>query len=401
MNLSYEQQKCQVCKDKKWRQLDTLISGIWDKTQQELNRKELILPLGECEFCGHVQMMSVYDKDMFDYLYFSDLREPSMFMIPKENEVSPYGQMIDFFKPYLIEHGNIADFGCGAGNIFKEIKKQTAPNVTLCGVDFKPAIDDPSIKTLAWNLNAEDEMPRDLWPNGIDLAISTHVLEHVINPVTFLQTIRKQLSEEGKVFIEVPDCSPNTDLSNIAFTNVVHGQHIHYFSLKTLDLIAQKAGFHIIKSLQLMTRSTPRVLLILEKSTSINASQKITENARTAVRQQLTQMRVQHELLATLLMRVINEKGKAGIWGVGGDTYLLLKNHPKIAQALADKKLELFDLELAGHTYLNANIRSSSLLPSIDMTVFMSPLFAPTREKMYLISRGWTADIVNPYLCCT
>ncbi|MFT6991073.1 MAG: hypothetical protein ACJASL_003060 [Paraglaciecola sp.] len=143
------------------------------------------------------------------------------------------------------------------------------------------------------------------------------------------------------------------------------------------------------------------MLLILEKSTSINASQKITENARTAVRQQLTQMRVQHELLATLLMRVINEKGKAGIWGVGGDTYLLLKNHPKIAQALADKKLELFDLELAGHTYLNANIRSSSLLPSIDMTVFMSPLFAPTREKMYLISRGWTADIVNPYLCCT
>lgn len=394
---SYEQQKCQVCKDKKWCQLDTLVSGIWDKTQQELNRQELILPIGECLFCGHVQMMTVYDEQIFNKLYFSDVREPSMFIEAIGSELSPYQQMINFFKPYLLEGGNIVDFGCGAGNIFSEMKKQVLPKMAMTGVDFNPVIDDPNIGSLPWDLNSTDEMPKQYWPNGIDLAISTHVLEHVVDPVLFLKTIQKQLSDTGKVFIEVPDCSPNTDLTNLAFTNVVHAQHIHYFSLSTLALIAQQAGFRIIASKQVMTRTTPRVLLILEQAEVKTVSQKVQENASNVVCRQFKETKIQHKSLAKSILETIKAKGKAGLWGVGGDTYALLNNHPELVKALADETLRLFDLELAGHTYLGATIHCSSLLPSTDMTVFMTPLFAPTRAKMHLISKAWESNVIDPY----
>ena len=398
MEPSYEQQRCQVCKDKNWRQLDTLISGIWDKTQQELSRQELILPIGECGCCGHVQMMKVYDEQIFNKLYFSDVREPSMFIEAKGSEFSAYQQMINFFKPYLLEGGNIVDFGCGAGNIFNEMKKQVLPEMAMTGVDFNPVIDDPNIGAFPWDLNSTDEMPKQYWPNGIDLAISTHVLEHVVDPVLFLKTIQKQLSDTGKVYIEVPDCSPNTDLSDIAFTNVVHGQHIHYFSLSTLDMIAQQAGFRIIASKQIMTRTTPRVLLILEKAEVKTASQKVQENASKVVCQQFKETQIQHKLLAESILKTIKAKGKAGLWGVGGDAYTLLNNHPDLVEALADETLLLFDLELAGHTYLGGTIHCSRLLPSIDITVFMTPLFAPTRAKMHLISKAWESDVIDSYV---
>lgn len=393
-----EEQVCQVCKCKTWNNIGVLTSGIWDKSQPELQRDELVLPIGECGHCGHVQMTTVYNEEIFEKLYFSDVREPSMFVIPKDNELSPYEQMIDFFKNELIEGGNIADFGCGAGNIFKEIKKnQSLPKVMMTGVDFKPVITDPSINAISWDLNSEEDMPKDFWPNGIDLAISTHVLEHVVNPVAFLNTIHKQLSENGKVFIEVPDCSPNTDLSNIAFTNVVHGQHIHYFSEESLALVAQQAGFDVVKSKQLMTRTTPRLLAILKKNTEDGAIRKVARNAVKVVGQQLLEMKTQHQSLAVQILNCIEKHGKAGLWGIGGDAYSLLKSHPELVQALADNKLELFDYDLVGHTYMGKPVQSSIELESRDMMVFMVPLFAPTREKMRLASEDWLSTAIESY----
>jgi 2-polyprenyl-3-methyl-5-hydroxy-6-metoxy-1,4-benzoquinol methylase len=338
-----------------------------------------------------------YNNEIFELLYFTNVSPPSIFFVPNENEASPYEQMIEFFSSKLHANSHIVDFGCGAGNTFKTLNKQNIALASMTGVDFNPLIEESNVNMLAWDLNKLDEIPRHYWPDGIDLALSTHVLEHVVDPVLFLTAIAEQLSENGKVFIEVPDCSSNVNFENIAFTNVVHGQHIHYYTKESVQMIANKAGLKVTKIRQLTSRIIPRLQLMLEKSTQNNQVNHTQENAVEAVKKQLSQVRAYHSCLVKQLKSSIVRDGQAALWGLGGDAYQILKHHPELAFLLTKNKLLLFDLELAGHTYLGTEIQSSHQLESLGINIFITPLFAPTREKMLMVSEGWNSDVIDPY----
>lgn len=390
-------QNCQICGCSDWEHIGTLTTGVWDKSKADLTRKELLLPLGKCDSCGHVQMTIQYTKELFELLYFTDVSPPSIFFVPNEHEASPYEQMIEFFSAQLNVHSNIVDFGCGSGNTFKALNKQNIKLGSMTGVDFNPLVEEPNVNMLAWDLNKLDEIPRQYWPDGIDLAISTHVLEHVVDPVLFLTVIAKQLSESGKIFIEIPDCSHNVNFENIAFTNVVHGQHIHYYTKQSVQMIANKAGLKVTKIRQLTSRIIPRLQVMLEKSSKENQTNYIQENAVAAVRQQLSQVTAHHLCLVNQLKSSIVRDGQAALWGLGGDTYQILKHYPELVPLLTENKLLLFDLELAGHNYLGVKIQSSKQLESLSINIFISPLFAPTREKMLMVSHDWNSEVIDPY----
>ena len=72
----------------------------------------------------------------------------------------------------------------------------------------------------------------------------SHVLEHLPDPVTVLKTLsQKFLSKSGNrfIFIEVPN--PQTYDYEREFSC---DGHIHFFSQKSLDLMCQRAGLHVI-----------------------------------------------------------------------------------------------------------------------------------------------------------
>jgi 2-polyprenyl-3-methyl-5-hydroxy-6-metoxy-1,4-benzoquinol methylase len=390
-------QVCQICRQDSWFYIGQLTTGVWDKSQSALSRKELLLPIGECNSCGHVQMTVKYSEELFELLYFSDTRPPSIFFVPNKDELSPYGQMVDFFQEELNEESNVVDFGCGAGNTFKELIRNNVKLASMTGVDFNPLINEPDINMLEWDLNHLENIPKQFWPDGIDLVLSTHVLEHVVDPVLFLTVISEQLSEKGKIFIEVPDCSNNVNIEHIAFTNVVHGQHIHYYTKDSLQMIANKAGLQVTKSQQLTTRIIPRLQLILEKSNQVSYVECCNETAIEAVKSQLKQVSAYHQTLVNRVKSSIARYGNAALWGVGGDTYQILKHFPELVDFLEDNTLRLFDLELAGHTYLGSEIHSSVNLNLCSGDIYITPLFAPTREKMLMICKGWSSCVIDPY----
>lgn len=396
--MTQEYEICQFCKHNHWEYIDTLLSGIWIKANIELSRHELYFPIGECSYCGHVQVMSKYDESTIKLLYFSDIQKYPMFFVPNEKEISAYSQAIDFFKDYIYESSNIVDFGCGSGTILNTLKVKKIKTGTLTGVDFHPTIDDVSINTLAWDLNSTKDMPKRYWTNGIDLALSTHVLEHVIDPISYLDTLAKQLTKDGKIFIEVPDCSTNTDLSHLAFSNVVHGQHIHYFTKESLVAIGKAVGLEVIKIEQIMTRMIPRILIVFKKSPIDFTIKKISDRGTLAVKNHLSQVRALYSKLACLINSIIDKEGRAGLWGVGGDCFALLESYPKVKALVIEGKLQLFDAELDKHTYLGKEIHSSTKIDNSKITLFISPLYAPTREKMILVSKDWNATIIDPYL---
>ena len=72
-------QNCQICGCADWEYIGTLTTGVWDKSKADLTRNELLLPLGKCDSCGHVQMTIQYTKELFELLYFTDVSPPSIF----------------------------------------------------------------------------------------------------------------------------------------------------------------------------------------------------------------------------------------------------------------------------------------------------------------------------------
>jgi SAM-dependent methyltransferase len=71
-----------------------------------------------------------------------------------------------------------------------------------------------------------------------DLIVMSHVLEHVINPLSFLNNATKKLKKDGIIFIEVP-CKDWLHKS-------IDEPHLLFFDKKPMNHLLEKAGFNDI-----------------------------------------------------------------------------------------------------------------------------------------------------------
>jgi 2-polyprenyl-3-methyl-5-hydroxy-6-metoxy-1,4-benzoquinol methylase len=76
-----------------------------------------------------------------------------------------------------------------------------------------------------------------------DLIINYGVLEHVVNPVQFLEEQTRSLTEVGKIIFAVPDCTEYIDTADISM--FLH-EHWSYFSTHSLAALVKSVGLHAI-----------------------------------------------------------------------------------------------------------------------------------------------------------
>jgi len=72
--------------------------------------------------------------------------------------------------------------------------------------------------------------------DDFDIIWSHHVIEHVDNPVDYLQRLGSQLKPNGELWLGCP---------NSATSAVFADGHIHNFTIANLVLCLQKAGLHV------------------------------------------------------------------------------------------------------------------------------------------------------------
>jgi SAM-dependent methyltransferase len=89
----------------------------------------------------------------------------------------------------------------------------------------------------------EGEMTEAILPGApFDAVVARHVLEHVPEPISFLQQARKNLRVEGKVFIEVPNLDSIID--NKRFQDF-YAEHLSYFDPGSLSSVLTRAGLEV------------------------------------------------------------------------------------------------------------------------------------------------------------
>ena len=389
---------CQLCRQHQWSIVTQVEFGLWAEHADELERDSQSYAIGECLHCHHVQMMHPYDQSLFSKLYFHAQQEAVMWHEDLRDSLLPYQQMIVFFQPYLPEQAVIADFGCGTGALLNAIQQSALSTSALIGIDFNNRCNTQQMTYLSADLNDLTGLPTDLWPQGIHLATASHVLEHLIDPVFFLNEVGKHLAENGLLFLEVPDFSKPLAYDISGLSNLVNLQHIHYFTADSLTALATACGYQLLAMQQLLTGYIPRLQVVLQKSASELEPHPIINNAAEAVRQNVQSGVLKRQQFAKELQLQSDSGHKVGLWGIGADFYLLVRDNPAILQLCQQGKCQLFDYQLATKSCFGQQIHSSTAIAQLDYPIYLTPLLAETRVKMHQAAANWPATIRDPFM---
>ncbi len=149
---------------------------------------------------------------------------------------------LDLLKNLDLSGKTVCDIGCGGGSFLKYINGLAGRTIAI----------EPFIgyhRTLRSGghsvFSGIDALMAVEGKSQIDLTTSFHVIEHVVEPVAFLKSIREVLKPGGKLIL----ATPNADdiLMKMGFGPYqkfnYRTAHPWYFNQRSLGYIARKAGF--------------------------------------------------------------------------------------------------------------------------------------------------------------
>ena len=133
---------------------------------------------------------------------------------------------------------SVSEIGAGGCYILSKLKEK----------GFEATAIDPSPIAIQKGKELGVEIVPKFYPvqsseNSYDLIIHYDVLEHVNDPVEFLQHHLNDLNPGGLIVFAVPDCSSYIKLGDISM--ILH-EHLNYFDDDSLRNVVECAGFEVL-----------------------------------------------------------------------------------------------------------------------------------------------------------
>jgi ubiquinone/menaquinone biosynthesis C-methylase UbiE len=145
----------------------------------------------------------------------------------------------------------IVDFGCGKGEILKEMALLN-PSARYIGVDIsEKALGQAKQNFPQGEFYKENEENIPLGDNSVDFVFSSEVIEHIYDTEKTIIEIARILKSGGQLLLTVPyhGFLKNILIALFAFNRHFNpvGSHIRFFSKKSLFSLLKKSGFNILK----------------------------------------------------------------------------------------------------------------------------------------------------------
>ena len=144
---------------------------------------------------------------------------------------------------------SILEVGCGEGNFASHF-----PDAEYWGVEPVSMQAQIATSKRLKILNGFYEDVSGKIPNGyFDLVVCNDVIEHMADPIAFLQNIKLKLRPGGKLIASIPNVRHVTVLYNLLFhgefdyekSGIMDYTHLHFFTPKSFSKMAQKCGWRI------------------------------------------------------------------------------------------------------------------------------------------------------------
>ena len=203
----------------------------------------------ECSLCGHV----IHEEDVSEVVDYSmgSMRNPEW--SKGYGELSPpkadRSRRVDEVRGLLqgrIEPHVILDVGCGDGTMIREFEES---DLVAYGVDPDQTAAAADVRSKI--VTSFEDLPL-LGEHVISPSVITayHVIEHVYEPVAFLEKLFLTLSPGGKIIIETPNANDALikRFGCSAFESFTYwSHHPHLYSAASLEGVLRLAGFEDIK----------------------------------------------------------------------------------------------------------------------------------------------------------
>jgi 2-polyprenyl-3-methyl-5-hydroxy-6-metoxy-1,4-benzoquinol methylase len=170
-----------------------------------------------------------------------------------------FGRRAAFIRS-LTSRKRFLDVGCGRGEMLIEAQ---AVGFEADGIELSTYA--ASFGRETYKLRISNIPIQDVAAESYDVVHSSHVLEHVHDPVEFASHIKRALAPNGICVLEVPNEFMNlttrlNDLAGRSRKRVLPSIHLFYFAPITLRRLMEKAGFETMQvftySHRLKTEST-------------------------------------------------------------------------------------------------------------------------------------------------
>ena len=211
-----------------------------------------LLP-NNAEYLPNLLPFSYYCDQKYNVLrqYFSDEVEQflqvayekgSILAIPMDVEGEGSFYLFDFLKFIEKTVSNLSDkeileIGCGRGALVKILQDKGAKTL---------GVEPGSSQNKYWEDNkinvVNDFFPSEQIKGKFDVIIAFCVLEHIYETKKFIESIMKQLSDEGQIILAVPNCEDQ--IENCDPSMFVH-EHYSYFSRNSLAFYLRKLGLEV------------------------------------------------------------------------------------------------------------------------------------------------------------
>lgn len=256
--------KCLICDKSEW---DVIYSyDMPDKYEKWMGIADVKRSWERCS-CGFYQSRRDYPIEDLQKIYTSGYRdrafrhksidEAFQYVINLPLDKSENEQRVKDFTSWIKPDRSVLDVGSGLGVFPKRLKEKGY--YVWC---VEPNKESRRFITHELKIQCEPEIPDYA---KFDVATLIHVLEHIVEPLPFLEKIYNVLTDNGLLYIEIPDASEFDTLRK--GHNEFSSDHVYFYGLPSLAEIMERAGFRIIRTFKTYydERSLTRLTVICRK----------------------------------------------------------------------------------------------------------------------------------------
>ena len=166
-----------------------------------------------------------YEDDVFDYVpYYKETFDLN---------VSTLNQLTS----YVSVDGSVLDVGCGLAPLWRALPFKC----DYLGIDINQKELDQIDKKVNVRLTTIDEVD-----DKFDFVFACEVLEHIVDPLGFLNSCKKNLKDDGKLVLTVPNFdSPIKKLMGRFWYGYIVKEHLWYFGRLPIVALLEKNGYEV------------------------------------------------------------------------------------------------------------------------------------------------------------
>jgi 2-polyprenyl-3-methyl-5-hydroxy-6-metoxy-1,4-benzoquinol methylase len=201
-----------------------------------------------CMCCGLVMINPRPSEKWFQNFYrhhyrtlYESITEPNDEYIKNNRRINKHLTNLNFISEHFdLNNRKVIDIGSAEGLLLNLLEDKYKCKVTGIEANINFAEYSKSKFNLS-DIRVGDFF--DLISEGeyFDLIYCSHVFEHILDPNLFLQKCNSMLTDDGLLFIDVPDLL--TERKGIHYFHIAH---VFYYSITSLTNILSKNGFKVI-----------------------------------------------------------------------------------------------------------------------------------------------------------